>query len=436
MSLILVGLSHRTAPIELREQVDFSTRDVARAVRELAGRRATDECVILSTCNRVEIYAVAEPGTARPAIGRFVAEYHGLATDRLDPHLYLQLDAAATRHLFRVAGGLDSLVVGEPQILGQVKQAYQVAVDAHATGPLLNRLFHCALSAGKRVRAETGIGEGAVSVSYAALSLARKIFGELNGLTALIVGAGEMAKITATHLRSQHVGEIVVGSRRLASATALANRVDGSAIPWSEIGRVLERADVVVTATGASDPVLTLDRVQAVMRTRRNRPLFIIDLGVPRDVEPSAGELEQVFLYNIDDLQGIVSESMSRRGHQVERADAIVADEVDKFIGWWRSRNAVPTVVALRQRFEEIRRAELQRLEPKLGALSPEARARVDDVTRLIVEKLLLTPTEQLKSAPDQRTIETWADALARLFGFSGDVEREDRPQIDADKRS
>lgn len=427
MSLILVGLSHRTAPIELREQVDFSTRDVSRAVRELAARRATDEFVILSTCNRVEIYAVADPGAARPAIGRFVADYHGLPVDRLDPHLYLQLDAAATRHLFRVAGGLDSMVVGEPQILGQVKQAYQVAADAHATGPLLNRLFTCALAAGKRVRAETGIGEGAVSVSYAALSMARKIFGELTGLTALIVGAGDMAKLTATHLRSQHVGEIAVASRRLASAETLAGRVQGSAVPWSDIGRVLERADVVVTATGASEPVLSRHRVQAVMRTRRNRPLFIIDLGVPRDVEASAGELEQVFLYNIDDLQGIVSESLMRRTHQIDRADAIVADEVDKFIAWLRSRNAVPTVVALRQRFEDIRRAELKRLEPKLSGMTPEARARVDDVTRLIVEKLLLTPTEQLKSAPDQRTIEALADALARLFALTSELEREDQ---------
>jgi glutamyl-tRNA reductase len=423
MSLILVGLSHRTAPIELREQVDFSTRDVARAVRELAARRAAEECVILSTCNRVEIYAVADPGVARPAIGRFVADYHGLAAERLDPHLYLQLDAAATRHLFRVAGGLDSMVVGEPQILGQVKQAYQVASEANATGPLLNRLFHCAFATGKRVRAETGIGEGAVSVSYAALSMARKIFGELTGLTAFMIGAGEMAKLTATHLRSEHVGEIAVASRTLASAEALARFVNGSAVPWSDISRVLERADVVVTATGAAEPVLTRDRVQAIMRSRRNRPLFIMDIAVPRDVEAAAGELEQVFLYNIDDLQAIVSESLTRRGNQLARADAIVGDEVEKFVLWLRSRNAVPTVVALRQRFEEIRRAELKRLEPKLAGMSPEARARVDDVTRLIVEKLLLTPTEQLKSAPDQRTIEAWADALSRLFALTASLD-------------
>jgi glutamyl-tRNA reductase len=423
MSLILVGLSHRTAPIELREQVDFSTRDVARAVSELAARRAADECVILSTCNRVEIYAVADPGAARPAIGRFVAEYHGIAAERLDPHLYLQLDAAATRHLFRVASGLDSMVVGEPQILGQVKQAYQVASEAQATGPLLNRLFHCAFAAGKRVRTETGIGEGAVSVSYAALSMARKILGELTGLTAFIIGAGEMAKLTATHLRSQHVGEIAVASRTLASAAGLARLVDGSAVPWSDISRVLERADVVVTATGAAEPVLTRERIQAIMRSRRNRPLFIMDIAVPRDVEAAAGDLEQVFLYNIDDLQSIVSESLTRRGNQLARADAIVGDEVEKFVLWLRSRNAVPTVIALRQRFEEIRRAELKRLEPKLAGMSPEARARVDDVTRLIVEKLLLMPTEQLKLAPDHRTIEAWADALSRLFALTASLD-------------
>jgi glutamyl-tRNA reductase len=429
MSLILVGLSHRTAPIELREQVDFSAHDVGGAVRALAARRTTDECVLLSTCNRVEIYAAAaDPGAARAGIGRFVAEYHDIPVERLDPHLYLQRDAAATRHLFRVASGLDSLVVGEPQILGQVKAAYQTATGEQTTGPLLNRLFHSALATGKRVRAETGIGAGAVSVSYAALSLARKIFGELSGLSALVLGAGEMAKLTATHLQSQRVRELVVSSRTLKSAAALARRVGGNAVPWEDVGRALDAADIVVTATGASEPILTRQRIQAVTRSRRNRPLFIIDIAVPRDVDPAAGELEQVFLYNIDDLQSIVSESLARRSHQVEQADAIVESEVERFVVWLRSRHAVPTVVALRQRFEDIRRSELKRLEPKLAGLDPEARARVDDVTRLIVEKLLLAPTEHLKSAPDQRTIDDWADALTRLFSLSAaDLDEKER---------
>jgi glutamyl-tRNA reductase len=420
MSLILVGLSHRTAPVELREQVDFSTRDVAQAVRELAGRQAGDECVILSTCNRVEIYAAArDAARAGSAIGRFVGEFHRVTYDRLHPHLYTRLDDDAARHLFRVAAGLDSLVVGEPQILGQVKGAYQTAADEHATGPLLNRLFHASFAVGKRVRSETGLGEGAVSVSYAALSLARKIFGDLKGLNALVLGAGEMAKLTAIHLQTQQVRQITVASRTLASADALARRVGGVAVPWSEMAGSLEQADIVLTATGAAEPVLTRERVHAVLRTRRNRPLFIIDIAVPRDVEAAAGELEQVFLYNIDDLEAIVSENLARRAGQLAHAEAIVAEEVDKFVAWLQARGAVPTVVALRQRFEAIRRAELKRLEPKLAGLSPEARARVDDITRLIVEKLLLAPTEQLKAERDQSTIVAYSDALARLFSLT-----------------
>jgi glutamyl-tRNA reductase len=237
-----------------------------------------------------------------------------------------------------------------------------------------------------------------------------------------------MAKLTATHLQSQHVRDLVVSSRTMRSAAALAARVGGRAIPWDHIGRALEASDIVVTATGATDPILTRDRVQAVMRSRRNRPLFIIDIAVPRDVEPGAGELEEVFLYNIDDLQSIVSESVARRTQQIEHADTIVSAEVERFVVWLRSRHAVPTVVALRQHFEDVRRSELKRLEPKLGGLGPEARARVEDVTRLFVEKLLIAPTEQLKSAPDQRTIDDWADALTRLFSLSaGDLDEKER---------
>jgi glutamyl-tRNA reductase len=438
MSLILVGLSHRTAPIELREQVDFSSRDLARAVRTLAGRCLADECAILSTCNRVEIYAAAnDPGHVRAAIGRFFAEYHELPADRLEPHLYLQLDAAAARHLFRVAAGLESLVVGEPQILGQVKDAYQTATEEKTIGPLLNRLFHASFAAGKRVRSETGLGEGAVSASYAALSLARKIFGDLSRLNALVVGAGEMAKLTAIHLQAQQVRQITVVSRTLASAHALARRVQGTAGAWAEMPAALEQADIVVSATGATEPVLTRDRVHAVMRLRRNRPLFIIDIAVPRDVEASAAEIEQVFLYNLDDLQGIVQESLARRASQLARADAIVTEEVNRFVGWLRSRGVIPTIVALRQRFDAIRRAELQRLEPRLAGLPPEARARLDDLTRLIVEKLLLTPTEQLKAGDVAD-----AEALARLFSLSDPQPQMDdekppqvKPQMNADKR-
>ncbi|HSL24229.1 MAG TPA: glutamyl-tRNA reductase [Vicinamibacterales bacterium] len=418
MRVLLVGLSHRTAPVELRERVDFSRGDMGGAVSTLASRVVSGEGVIVSTCNRVEIYTLAdaEDGTG-DQIAAFVSDHHGVPRGQLDPHVYTRWDGDAVRHLFRVAAGLDSLVVGEPQILGQVKEAYEVAVEKQATGGTLNRLFHAAFAAAKRVRSETGLAEGAVSVSYAAIALARKIFGKLTGLKVLILGAGEMAELTATHLKGQEVASLVVASRTLATAQALAETVGGLAVPWEAMPSALADADILVAATGASEPVMSGARVAEVMRHRQHRPLFIIDIAVPRDVEAAAGDLEQVFLYNIDDLQAIVTENLARRSAELQQAEAIVSEEVDKFAAWLRSRTAVPTVVALRQRFEKIRQSELKRLEPKLASLPPDARARVDEITRLIVEKLLLTPTEQLK-ASDEQMVSAYSEALSRLFSL------------------
>ncbi len=420
MHLLLLGLSHRTAPVELREVVDFARRGVEAALDALSGLSAVAESVVLSTCNRAELYAAApETDRAADALARFLAEFHGVAGERLAPHLYRRVDLEAATHLFRVAAGLDSLVVGEPQILGQVKAAYAAAHARGRTGPLLNRLFHASFVVGKRVRTETALGEGAVSVSYAAVSLARKIFGDLAGLNVLILGAGEMAKLTGRHLEAQRVQTIRVASRTYQSAQALAAQLGGTAVEWQELDRALEPADIVVTATGASEPVLTRARIAAAMRARRNRPLFVIDIAVPRDVEASAGELEQVFLYNIDDLEAIVHESLERRAGELARAEQIVAEEVGAFQRWLRAREVIPTVVALRERFEAIRRSELARLEPKLAALGPDAKARVDEITHLIVEKLLLTPTEQLKAANDPEELVAYAEALTRLFSLA-----------------
>jgi glutamyl-tRNA reductase len=342
----------------------------------------------------------------------------------VSPHMYQVVDLDVARHLFRVASGLDSLVVGEPQILGQVKDAHTAATDAQTSGPVLNRLFHTSFAVGKRVRTETGLGSGAVSVSYAAVSLARKIFGELGGRAVAVIGAGEMGKLTALHMKSHDVRHITIGSRTMAHAARTAEAIGGaSAAPWDELDAVLSAADIVITATGAAAPILTKAHIEAVMRPRRNRPLFIIDIAVPRDVEAAAGEIEQVFLYNIDDLQSTVRENLARRGNEVARAEAIVAEEVEKFGAWFRSRGAIPTVVALRERFEAIRRAELERLHFKLSALPPDARARVDEITHLIVEKLLLTPTEQLKSVTDAETVGAYSEALTRLFGLSDEDE-------------
>ena len=417
MHLFLLGVSHRTAPVELRERLDFSSRDLGTAVEALATRPSAAESVVLSTCNRSELYVASrEPDRARGELEAFLSEYHRLPREAFLPHLFAHDDAVAARHLFRVAAGLDSLVVGEPQILGQVKDAFQTAAERHCTGPVLSKVFHWSFGVGKRVRTETALGEGAVSVSFAAVALARKIFGHLQGRRVLVIGAGEIGALTAQHLRAQGVAEIVVTSRTTSHAETLAAEVGGHALSWDDRMRAFARADIVVTATGSQRPIITRPDVEAVTGRRRTGPLFIIDIAVPRDVDPEVGDIEQVFLYNVDDLQGIVRENLSRRGAEVERAESIVAEEVTRFAAWQRSRGAIPTVVALRQRFETIRRAELQRLEGKLSNLPPDARARVDEVTRLIVEKLLREPTEQLKALPDEETQAAFTEAVNRLF--------------------
>jgi glutamyl-tRNA reductase len=437
MQLLLIGVSHRTAPIELRERMDFSARGVDRALAALAATGATNEAAIVSTCNRVELYVgCSETEPARTAIAQFLSEFHGIPADQLRPHLYVKTGQDAARHLFRVAAGLDSLVMGEPQVLGQVKDAFTLASQMGCTGPLLNKLFHSAFSAGKRVRAETALSEGAVSVSYAAVALARKIFGNLTGRTVVVLGAGEMGKLTALHMRSQGIHRLILMSRTSAHATTLAQTIGGTAMPWEALSGALIEADILITATGSSVPIISRSMVEQTMKARRQRPLFIIDIAVPRDVDAGAGDLEQVFLYNIDDLQGVVQENISKRSTEASDAETIVIQEVNKFLGWLNARGAVPTVIALRQRFESIRQSELRRLEPKLASMPPEARARVDEITRLIVEKLLINPTEQLKAISDADTIAAYSDALHRLFSLAGDDSPEEGTLTTASSRS
>jgi glutamyl-tRNA reductase len=433
MHLLLVGISHKTAPVELRERLDFQVRGIDRALQALAARGSTREAVVLSTCNRAEVYVACDDVTTTLAdLVSFVSEFNAIDQPAVAPHVYDVADLEAARHLFRVAAGLDSLVVGEPQVFGQVKEAHTIAGEVHTVGPVLNRLFHSSFVVGKRVRTETGLGSGSVSISYAAVALARKIFGDLGGRTVVVVGAGEMGKLTARHMKTQGVHHVTIVSRTMAHAARTADAIGGAtAAPWEDLDEVLGASDIVITATGAAAPVLTKARIEAIMRPRRNRPLFIIDIALPRDVEAAAGELEQVFLYNIDDLQATVRENLARRASEVAHAEAIVTEELEKFGAWLRSRGAIPTVVALRQKFENIRRAELERLDYKLASLPLEAReharAIVDEITHLIVEKLLLTPTEQLKSLGDTETVGAYTEALTRLFGLT------DRAPADTD---
>lgn len=436
MHLFLVGVSHRTAPVELRERLDFSSRDVGAAVESLAARSSATESVVLSTCNRSEIYvASTSPGQARDEVIQFLTDYHRLPADAFAPHLFSFSDAEAARHLFRVAAGLDSIVVGEPQILGQVKDAFQAASERRCTGPVLSKLFHWSFAVGKRVRTETALGEGAVSISFAAVALARKIFGRLTGRRVLVVGAGEISTLTAQHLRAHGVGEMVIASRTAANAESLAAAVGGRAIPWDQLGPALAGADIVLTATGSQRPIITRAQIEAVTGRRRREPLFIIDVAVPRDVESSVGDIEQVFLYNVDDLQSVVQENLSRRTAEIERAEVIVAEELQKFLAWRRSRGVIPTVVALRERFDAIRRAELQRLDGKLSGLPPDTRALFEQMTRILVEKLLLEPTEQLKALPDEEIQVAYTEAVNRLFRLRAEEAPADATAITPSER-
>lgn len=425
MHLVLLGLSHHTAPLALRERLAFPRSRLHATLATLVSRTEAGDAVLLSTCNRSEVYATcAEPDRAAATIAEVLCSAQGVPLAAVRPYLYTRVDADAARHLFRVAAGLDSLVVGEPEILGQVKEAYRIASEAQGTGAVINRLFHGAFGVGKRVRSETALGEGAVSLSYAALTLAKKIFGGLFDLRVLVIGSGEMARLAAQHFQGQKVAGLRIATRNEDRAAALAAEVGGVAIPWSMRERVLAESDVVICATGGTDIVLTREAIAAAA-ARRAQPLFLLDMAVPRDVDVSSSDLEQVFLYNLDDLRSIVQENLDRRAGEIAAAEAIVQDEVEAFMAWMRARHVVPTVVALRQRFEQIRQSELDRLSSRFSGLPPDAHTRVDEVTRLIVEKLLLTPTAQLKAIDDRETMRAYSAALRRLF----DLDDEDEVQ-------
>lgn len=425
MPLLLLGVNHRNAPVELRERLVFSASDVDETLVALALSCCGTEAAVLSTCNRAEVYVVCESiEQGRQDVEEFLAEMHRVPRHHLTPHLHLKVDTDAVRHLFRVAAGLDSMVVGEPQILGQVKQAYAQATAQRLVGPLLNRLFAAAFGVGKRVRSETSLSEGPVSIASAAVTLAGRVFGGFENRMVLVVGAGEMGKRVAQHLKSQGASRIFITSRTAAHSQRLAEEIGTGVRPWEHLSGSLAEADIVITATGAKAPIISQHVLETVVHTRGDRPLFLIDIAVPRDVDPAVGTLDRVFLSNIDDLEAVVAENHLRRNAEVHRAEAIVSEEVSRFCGWMQSRRAIPTVVALRRRFEVIRRSELQRLRPKLAVLPADARIRVEEITRLIIEKLLITPSDRLKALPDDETVEAYSEMLTRLFNLTDNHRR------------
>ena len=399
MELILRGLSHKTAPVDVRERLAFSDQETAAALAELNLDPAVSEAVLFSTCNRVEVLLAGEDAKAlEEAALDVLCRVKNIPLSDFAPYLYRYQGDDAFRHVFRVAGSLDSMVVGEPQILGQVKKSFRAAVAAQSSGVVLNRLLHRAFSTAKRVRKETGIGGHAVSVSFAAVELAKRIFGELSGKKVLLIGAGEMAELAVEHLMHNRAEKLMVANRTLDRAAALAERFGGTAIGFSEIGEALKTADIVISSTGAPGYVLKKDDVKAVMRPRKNRPLFFIDIAVPRDIDPSINKLDNAYVYDVDDLAGVVEKNMAERMKEAARAEVIVEEAVISYRRWFDSLEVVPTIKALCDRMEAVRLAELQKSLTGLKNLGDEEREAIDRLTRAIMAKVVHGPIVFLKS--------------------------------------
>ncbi|GAB6061608.1 glutamyl-tRNA reductase [Deferrisoma palaeochoriense] len=420
MDILVVGLSHKTAPVEIREKVAFAADCLHDALERVRVGGVVPEAVIVSTCNRVEVYAAArdrQEGVEQ--VVRFFADYHDIPLEELRPHLYVYEGPEAVRHVFRVASSLDSMVVGEPQILGQVKDAYEAAAAGKATGLVLNKFMHKAFSTAKRVRTETAIAQAAVSVSFAAVQLARAIFGTLEGKSVLVIGAGEMCELAVTHLVENGVREVQVTNRTLARAEELAARFGGRAVPFEEFSYHLPEVDIVISSTGAPHFVLGVEAVRSAMKARKQKPMFLIDIAVPRDIDPRINDLANVYLYDVDDLQSVVEQNKKEREKEAAKAEQIVAEEVESFQAWLKTLEVTPTIRALRERFDAIRKAELEKTLRVFGdGLTAKQRKSLEAMSQAIVNKILHEPTVYLKRAANDPDLEAAVDAVRRLFGL------------------
>jgi len=420
MSLLVLGINHTSAPIEVREKLAIGDRELPRALQALTRLPDVREGALLSTCNRTEAYAVAAPhaGPTEDALAEFLAGWHGLSRREFDGHLYCYRAGAAANHLFSVASGLDSMILGEPDIQRQVKTALEAAQAAQSIGARLNRLFQEALVAGKRARTETGIAHGTFSVGAAAVELATQIFGaSLAGHTVLVLGAGKMSEVTARHLQAAGAPAVLVANRTFEKAAALAGQFGGTARRFDEMPQLLTTADIVVCSTAAPHPIVTRALMQDVMRARRGRPLYLVDIAVPRDVEADVGKLENAYLYNIDDLQELVSGAHKSRAGEVARAREIVEASVAEYGRWERSLDAAPLVVAVRRRLDDVKQGELDRLRTRLPGLSEKDWRAVEAAMAALTNKIAHPATVAIKAASLSEDGAAEADVIRRAFG-------------------
>lgn len=417
MKLHVTGLNHRTAPVEVREKVAFQSNELPTALKTLREHIGLPETMILSTCNRVEVIVAAEePGEAAERLAQYLGEAHRVDAHRLRPHLYQYHDREAIQHLFRVAASLDSMVLGEPQILGQLKDAYQLAKEQGLVSPLLDTVLPRAFNVAKRVRSETTIGQSAVSVSYAAVELAREIFGNLRQSSILLVGAGKMSELAARHLLRNGAPKVLVTNRTRERAAAMAAEFAGQVVDYERFREALSQVDIVITSSGAPHYILTREDVRKVMGQRKGRPLFLIDIAVPRNIEPDTNTLENVFLYDIDDLGRVVEANRKNRAEEAAAAEKIVAEEVDRLLARIRQRSAGPQIQELQEQLEKLRLAEMERIRGKLGALSAEQEAVLEALTRSLVNKLAHGPMVELRKAAGEAEGGERVQLIRRMF--------------------
>lgn len=417
--ILLLGLSHKTAPIELRECIAFSTDDTNDALETLKTTSDISEVLLFSTCNRVEVLLVTKNKTnAVEAVKRFLSEFKQVPVTDFENNLYIHTGDEAVRHVYRVASSLDSMMVGEPQILGQIKEAYHIAVLKKTPGVILNRLLPRAFSVAKRVRTETGIGDNAVSISYAAIELGRKIFDTLENKKVLLIGAGEMAELAVEHLQRNNAGDIFVANRTFERGVTLAGQFNGNAIRFEEIPNYLEQVDVIISSTGAPDYVITRNQVKGIMNSRRNRPIFFIDIAVPRDIDPQINRLSNAYVYDIDDLKGIVEENLAERNKEAMKGNRIVDEAVISFRHWYEGLAITPTLVALRQKVDTIAKAEVNKTLKSLDHISENDSKAIDRMANAIVNKILHDPTLFLKNNGYQGDKSVSLDITRRLFNL------------------
>ncbi len=418
-TLFVAGMSHLTAPVEVREQLALEDEKVREILADLSSRGLFGEVMILSTCNRVEVYGVAEaPGEARQAAFSRLGAHRGLALRDLESMLYTKTDDEAVRHVFRVAASLDSMVLGEPQILGQVKDAFALAQSSGTIGSLIHMLMSQAFAVAKKIRTETEVGRHAVSVSFAAVELGRKIFGSLAGKSVLLVGAGEMAELAAKHLVSEGALPIYVANRTWSRGQELAQRLGGTAVPFADLGAAMAAVDIVITSTAAGEPIVRAAEVRAILHARRARPLFFIDIAVPRNVEVAVNALDNAFCYDVDDLRSVVDANLRERQREAQRAEGLVGREVERFAARVRDFEVVPTIVSLRDKLEQIRRAELDKALARLAGADDETRRVLDALSQSIVNKILHAPTVKLRDSSRAGHGPRWIESISELFGL------------------